>query len=121
MCDASIKLITYPPLTWSQRQLASMTTLPFLVVQLPLAVHDCHVMPGWVSVCSVPTSWPRARERREAAKTSVRYMIKSVAAAVLLKLKRKSIVYISIAERLSAVSAAHHGPEVASCTPDDGQ
>ena len=41
-----------------------------------MAVHDCQVMPGWVSVCSVPTNWPLARVRRPAATVSARYMMK---------------------------------------------
>lgn len=55
--------------------LESITTLPFFVVQLPLAVHCCHVIPGWVSVVWVPTSWPWATARRDDATVRRRYMM----------------------------------------------
>ncbi|KAH8628406.1 exoglucanase [Alternaria alternata] len=58
----------YPSFLWSHRQLASMTILPFLFVQLPFAVQDCHVIPGWVSVCCVPTSCPWPTWSRAAAR-----------------------------------------------------
>lgn len=59
-----------------------MTTFPFLVVHFPGAVQVCQVMPGWVSVCWVPTCCPwAAAARRAVASAMLRYILKRMMGA----------------------------------------